>query len=186
MDMSIKLEKVDDSIYCNAIIGETKFENRLFGCGNVDKYLVDRIGFLVNSTVLHAIEKKQQEEAEKSAIKFICEDIRYKPFSEGVYPVYNAEKKEFRLGDFKFCEDERGNLGFVWDHGRKKKPDIKDVIFNDPATIVFWSDGTKTVVKAENEPFDREKGLAMAIAKKHLGNKGNYFEVFKKYLKEGE
>lgn len=61
---------------------------------------------------------------------------------------------------------------------------IKDVIFSDPATIVFWTDGTKTVVKAENEPFDREKGLAMAIAKKHLGNKGNYFETFKKFIKE--
>ena len=40
---------------------------------------------------------------------------------------------------------------------------IKKVIFNDPATIVLWSDGTKTVVKAEGEPFDPEKGLAMAI-----------------------
>ena len=31
---------------------------------------------------------------------------------------------------------------------------IENVIFNDPATIVFWDDGTKTVVKAQNEPFD--------------------------------
>ena len=36
---------------------------------------------------------------------------------------------------------------------------IDKVIFNDPATIVFWKDGTKTVVKATNEKFDREKGL---------------------------
>lgn len=59
---------------------------------------------------------------------------------------------------------------------------IKNVIFNDPATIVFWADGTKTVVKAENEKFDPEKGLAMAISKKVLGNKGNYYETFKKWL----
>lgn len=59
---------------------------------------------------------------------------------------------------------------------------IKNVIFNDPATIVFWNDGTKTVVKAENEEFDPEKGLAMAISKKVLGNKGNYYETFKKWL----
>ena len=58
---------------------------------------------------------------------------------------------------------------------------IKNVIFNDPATIVFWNDGTKTVVKAENEEFDPEKGLAMAISKKALGNKGNYFEQIKKW-----
>lgn len=61
-------------------------------------------------------------------------------------------------------------------------PTILNVIFNDPATIVFWSDGTKTVVKAKNEPFDPEKGLAMAISKKSLGNKGNYFNAFKEWL----
>ena len=63
---------------------------------------------------------------------------------------------------------------------------IKNVIFNDPATIVFWNDGTKTVVKAENEEFDPEKGLAMAISKKVLGNKGNYYKTFKKWLPEKE
>lgn len=61
---------------------------------------------------------------------------------------------------------------------------IKKVIFNDPATIVYWFDGTKTVVKAENEDYDPEKGLAMCICKKVLGNKGNYYEVFKKWLPE--
>ena len=68
----------------------------------------------------------------------------------------------------------------------KLKCSIKNVIFNDPATIVFWNDGTKTVVKAENEPFDPEKGLAMAIAKKSLGNRGNYYNEFKKWLPEKE
>lgn len=65
------------------------------------------------------------------------------------------------------------------------RPWIQNVIFNDPATIVFWSDGTKTVVKCqENEVFDPEKGLAMAISKKYLGNKGNYCNEFKKWLPE--
>ena len=60
---------------------------------------------------------------------------------------------------------------------------IKDVIFNAPATIVFWSDGTKTVVKSgDYDVYDPEKGLSMAIAKKALGNEGNYYEVFKKWL----
>lgn len=64
----------------------------------------------------------------------------------------------------------------------RDKFDIKDVIFNNPATIVFWADGTKTVVKAENEEFDPEKGLAMAIAKKALGNNYGYYDTFKKYV----
>ena len=59
---------------------------------------------------------------------------------------------------------------------------IKKVLFRDPATIVFWSDGTKTVVKASNEEYDPEKGLAMAISKKFLGNGGNYYNEFKKWL----
>lgn len=64
-------------------------------------------------------------------------------------------------------------------------PDIKNVIFNDPATIVFWSDGSKTVVKVQDgDEYDEEKGLAMAISKKALGNKSNYCNVFKKWLPE--
>ena len=61
-------------------------------------------------------------------------------------------------------------------------PAIKRVIFNPPATIVMWDDDTKTVVKADKERYDPEKGLAMAISKKALGNKGNYFEEFKKHV----
>ena len=59
---------------------------------------------------------------------------------------------------------------------------IERVIFNAPATIVIWKDGSKTVVKCAEEDFDHEKGLAMAIAKKALGNKGSYYSVFKKWL----
>lgn len=61
--------------------------------------------------------------------------------------------------------------------------DIKDVIFNDPATIVFWADGSKTVVKCQKgETFDPEKGLAMAISKKVLGNDYGYYETFAKHV----
>lgn len=63
---------------------------------------------------------------------------------------------------------------------------IKRVTFNDPATIIFWEDGTKTVVKAHNEPFDPEKGLAMAICKKVFSNQSNFNNVFKKYLPKEE
>ena len=57
---------------------------------------------------------------------------------------------------------------------------IKRVIFNNPATIVFWKDGTKTVVKAHNEQFDPEKGLAMAVCKKLYGDK--YHRLFKDHI----
>lgn len=60
-------------------------------------------------------------------------------------------------------------------------PLIKKIIFNDPATIILWSDGTKTVVKAHNEPFDPEKGLAMAISNRFLTGSGiNPHTLFRK------
>lgn len=64
-------------------------------------------------------------------------------------------------------------------------PHIKDVIFNAPATIVFWSDGTKTVVKCQDgDYYDPEKGLAMAISKKTFGNQRDYYHEFLKWLKK--
>ena len=60
---------------------------------------------------------------------------------------------------------------------------IKNVIFNDPATIVIWSDGVKTIVKCvDGDAFDPEKGLAMAIVKRVFGNKGYYNNIIKKWL----
>lgn len=62
-------------------------------------------------------------------------------------------------------------------------PEIKKVHFNDPVTVVLWTDNTKTIVRCgDNDIYDLEKGLAMAIAKKALGNQGNYYEEFKKWL----
>ena len=62
--------------------------------------------------------------------------------------------------------------------------DIEKVIFNPPATIVIWKDGTKTVVKCNGEKFDQEKGLAMAISKRALAVGNRYHKTFKKWCKE--
>lgn len=62
--------------------------------------------------------------------------------------------------------------------------EIKKVIFNDPATIILWGNGDKTVVKCRlGDEFDPEKGLAMAISKYVLGNNYEYYNIFKHYLK---
>ena len=69
-------------------------------------------------------------------------------------------------------------------------PRIAKVIFNNPATIVCWEDGTKTVVKCQpDNTYSEETGLAMAIVKKALGtNKSgsNYYDIFKKWLPKEE
>ena len=81
----------------------------------------------------------------------------------------------------------RNILNSTYGIGSLRIPEIKNVIFNDPATVVFWEDGTKTVVKCQDgDEFDPEKGLAMAIAKKAYGNKGNYCNKLKKWLPKEE
>lgn len=62
----------------------------------------------------------------------------------------------------------------------KSIPTIKKVIFNPPATIVFWADGTKTIVKCmEGKEFNKWDGLAMAICKKHYGK--SFKKEFRKW-----
>lgn len=62
---------------------------------------------------------------------------------------------------------------------------IEDVIFNNPATIVKWNDGTKTVVKCQSgDIYNKEMGLAMCIIKKLCGNQANYNNIFKRWIKE--
>jgi len=68
---------------------------------------------------------------------------------------------------------------------RKGQFTPKNVIFAPPATIVYWDDGTKTVVKC-NEPdtFNKEKGLLLCFAKKAMGNTGRYNDMIKKWVGE--
>lgn len=50
-------------------------------------------------------------------------------------------------------------------------PKPTKLIVNGPATVILWSDGTKTVAKCnKDEPFDPEKGVAIAIAKRFVSS----------------
>lgn len=64
---------------------------------------------------------------------------------------------------------------------------IKKVIFNNPATIVWWNDGTNTVVRCQKgDTYSAETGLAMAICKKAYGNGTEFNKVFTKWLPHDE
>lgn len=70
-------------------------------------------------------------------------------------------------------------------------PVPKKVIFNGPATVVLWTDNTKTVVKkSEDEPDDREKALMYCVFKKFLDDKkrdmDKYLKLFYKVLEEDD
>lgn len=63
--------------------------------------------------------------------------------------------------------------------------DIKDVIINGPATIILWRDGSKTVIRCQDEDLEYmtpESGIAIAIMKKVFGNKGNYNNVLRRLV----
>lgn len=62
--------------------------------------------------------------------------------------------------------------------------DIKQVIYNNPATIVYFKDGSKVVVKTmDGDEFNEEVGLAMAIMKKMFGS-STAFKKFSRKWKE--
>ena len=83
-----------------------------------------------------------------------------------------------------FDYSKRGDAA-IWGNKAISASKIKKVIFNDPATIVLWRDGTKTVVKCQDDDaYDKMTGLAMCISKKFLGNNGRYYDLFKKYIDE--
>ena len=72
-------------------------------------------------------------------------------------------------GDCDTCElndeDEEENLPLYG------IPDIVKIVYNAPATIVFWEDGEKTVVKcAEGQIFDRYAGFCAAVCKRLFGS----------------
>ena len=63
-------------------------------------------------------------------------------------------------------------------------PEPKTVIFNPPATIVYWEDGEKTIVKCmDGDEFSPEVGLAMCLAKYIFGKR--YKKWFRDALKKG-
>jgi hypothetical protein len=138
------------------------------------------------------INEKQKEDLRESlkeakdALEFIrlADPLFYSEIRNLLFP-----SNELRIGDLVFRNSDTGlAFGMVAERNDKREFNIKDVIFNDPATIVMWSDGSKTVVKCQpGDTYSEELGLAMCIAKKYYGNTGAYNEVFKRFIpKESE
>lgn len=64
-------------------------------------------------------------------------------------------------------------------------PMITKIVFNNPATIVFWADGTKTVVKCmEGQEFNEYYGVACAIMKRYFGNNSKASSFVEKFKEE--
>jgi hypothetical protein len=53
------------------------------------------------------------------------------------------------------------------------------IMYSGNVTICFWKDGTKTVVKTNEEPFVKEHGVAMAIVKHLYGSRSQFLKAVK-------
>lgn len=85
------------------------------------------------------------------------------------WPDYYAEAKVYypdEIGKFSVP----GSFVYLDENKDLKEVYIKQVIYQNPATIVFWSDGTKTVSKIHaNDTYSPEAGLVLCILKKTQG-----------------
>lgn len=75
-----------------------------------------------------------------------------------------------------------GTVKIKYNDQETKNPlSIDHVIFSGPATIVFWADGDKTIVKCKpGDEYSYDVGIAMATLKKIFGNS---YSVYKNDVK---
>ena len=91
---------------------------------------------------------------------YLVEWDKVRSLTEAAVPILSDVKMQIEVE--KYCDEDIRQVRKLY---YELSLSIKDVIFNPPATIVFWMDGTKTVVKDQGEVFyDPEKGIAMAVA----------------------
>lgn len=125
--------------------------------------------------------------------KVRCVGYRYRKgeryFTIGkVYDVVDGKITNDNGFTYENCDDV---IEFLSRWYRFKRVDngsiVSCVIFNDPATIILWADGTKTIAKTHgDDAFDPEKGFAVACAKKLLGNGDAFRMEFAKWATEAE
>jgi len=86
--------------------------------------------------------------------------------------VFYGTLAECKIFELTFIERDSFTDIYGETHG---VPKIERVIFQNPATIVFWKDGDKTVVKCdEGDAYWEHLGLANAIVKKAFGSRSNW------------
>ena len=104
-----------------------------------------------------------------------------KSMGNEAFMIIDGKRYPMHITEFKFSPYEYTEVTATLDKCTTEYglPSVEKVIHNKPATIVYWSDGDKTVVKAtKGDKYDKEKGLLISIAKKLMGSKA-FFEVMK-------
>ncbi len=109
----------------------------------------------------------------------ITEHSPFMPYNKVIITGNNLGVRDAGLSERSLL---RGFIESIGDTGLTPKR----VIINKPAVIIYWLDGSKTVVKKQKgDKWDPEKGVAMAICKRLYGNTGRYNDVIKRALEGG-
>lgn len=151
-------------------------------------------------TTVHEVEGYVDDTVDLYMIKerihgIILENIRIHKYEHNRTFRWIFKELDYVDATIQLCYRQRANSGrypwkdtdysaFSW---KCNIPEIKNVIYNMPATIVEWSDGTKTISKCEEgEIFDREKGLMAAYMQKMESLKGRkLWKTLNKWLPKG-
>lgn len=153
------------------------------------------IASLRNPTAKNSIAREYYSELSDGDEWQVTEIIIYS--TDGTFDLVQSHVRP----DFKFKRPYRKGLkGMVYPEGEWPDTDynaesensesvspfaIKNIIFSNPCTIVFWTDGTKTVVRCgENDLYDPEKGIAMAVMRKVYGPRHAYMKTLGPYIEE--
>ena len=111
-------------------------------------------------------------EDENAFLKSCKLTMAYRPY-ESYYPLNVVNKDIFIRPINPTTEVVMDGITFVQDPWYPYQ--IEKLIFNGPATIVFWDDGTKTVVKlkegSKKSSNDHRIALMWAMAKKFIGSR---------------
>ena len=87
------------------------------------------------------------------------------------------------MGDYLICSMLMDQFPFLFDEDSKGNFGVKRIIFSPPATIVFWEDGDKTVVKtAPDDKYSPYFGFVSALAKKVYGSSSAVKAIIDRFL----
>ena len=133
-------------------------DDKTYTLGVVDSYGVEETSTLMDKMYANLTINGQRVRGVVNSIEMVTENVGY----------LNAVR-EVRM---KVCDFDNASL-----------PKVKKVIYNDPATIIFWTDGTKTVVKCqEGDIYSKEIGFKTAYLKKMLGNDNTFNKEINKWV----
>lgn len=137
---------------------------------------IDWAEYYIDWTDINGVDDVQE------LIKVITDDTR---------KVFNLKKEEKKKIPSVASHPEKTATfkpkNFSIPHKPTNLPEIEKVIFNKPATIVFWADGTKTVVKCHgDDEYSKDAGLAWCIAKKAVDDGEKFIDIFDKWIPKDE